>query len=265
MRSTSLPVPPPATPRATRSRRLEMASVDLAAARHNTLLNGLADADLAELLAEATKTELVLGEVLYEAGRPVPAVHFPLSGVVSIVANHGSGEPVEAATVGHEGMSGISLFLGAGAPTEQATVQVRGHALTISADAFQRASAAIDGPLYAIMQRYAYTLFAQLARNAACNRVHTVRQRAARWLLATADRMRSPTFELTQHFLAQMLSAQRATVSKTAGSLATDGCISYVRGTITILDRPKLQAHSCTCYQVIREVTDRALAVAVSH
>jgi CRP-like cAMP-binding protein len=236
-----------------------MAGIELAAARRNTLLNGLADADLTRLLATATHIDLPLGAVLYQPGRPVAAVHFPLSGVVSIVADLGPGEAVEAATVGSEGMSGISVFLGAGPPTERASVQVKGHALTMTAEAFDLAAATIDGPLHAMMRRYVHTLFTQLARNAACNRVHTVQQRAARWLLTTADRMHSPTFELTQDFLAQMLAVRRASVSKTARTLANNGAISYTRGTITILDRPQLQAAACSCYQAIYDSTTQTL------
>jgi len=236
-----------------------MSGIDLATARGNTLLNGLADDDLAELLLAATETDLTLGSVLYEPGRPVPAVHYPLSGVVSIVADLGDGEIVEAATVGSEGMSGISVFLGAGPPTERASVQVKGHALTMTAEAFDGKAAAIDGPLYAMMRRYAHTLLAQLARKAACNRVHTVEQRAARWLLTTADRMHSPTFELTQHFLAQMLSVRRASVSTAARTLAINRCITYVRGTVTILDRPRLESYACACYQIIHDITAETL------
>jgi CRP-like cAMP-binding protein len=99
-----------------------------------------------------------------------------------------------------------------------------------------------------------------VSRNAACNRVHTVRQRAARWLLMTVDRMDSASFELTQHFLAQMLAVRRTSVSEVAQSLSQDGCITYSRGVITIVDRPRLQSHACNCYQVIRRATDAVLA-----
>ncbi|WP_375425437.1 Crp/Fnr family transcriptional regulator [uncultured Friedmanniella sp.] len=236
-----------------------MTGVDLAAARGNMLLDRLGNAELAELLAEAAEVELVLGAVLYQPGRRVEAVHFPLSGVISLVTDLGEGDVVEAATVGDEGMSGISVYLGAGAPTERASVQVAGRAVTLSADAFGRAAAAVDGPLYATMRRYTQALFIQLVRNAGCNRVHTVRQRTARWLLTTQDRMHSPTFELTQHFLAQMLAVRRASVSGEARSLAADGCITYVRGVLTVLDRAQLESYACTCYQVVRDATEQAL------
>jgi len=115
-----------------------------------------------------------------------------------------------------------------------------------------------------MMRHYAQTLFTQLARNAACNRIHTVQQRAARWLLSTSDRMRSPTFVLTQEFLAQMLAVRRASVSGVAGRLADAGCIRYVRGTVTVLDREALLARACDCYRVLRDNTEQALRIDAS-
>jgi CRP-like cAMP-binding protein len=102
-------------------------------------------------------------------------------------------------------------------------------------------------------------LFTQLARNAACNGAHPVRQRAARWLLMTADRMDEPTFDLTQEFFAQMLGVRRATVSEIAQTLADEGCIKYTRGSITIVDRNALHAQACTCYDVITQATREAM------
>lgn len=232
--------------------------ISLVTARGNLLLDQLADDDLALLLDRASESVLALATVLYEPGQHVAEVHFPISGVISLVADLGDGAQVEAATIGLEGMSGLAVFLGACAPTERATVQVAGRSIMVDVAAFECAAAAIDGPLFTTMQRYAQVLFTQLARNAACNRVHTVEQRAARWLLTTADRMRSPTFELTQEFLAQMLAVRRASVSTVARGLAESGCIHYSRGRITVLDRARLLSHACDCYQVLREITGRA-------
>ena len=128
----------------------------------------------------------------------------------------------------------------------------------MTAEDFREHIADVNGPLTAMLRRSAQALFTQVSRNAACNRVHTVRQRAARWLLMTADRMDSPSFELTQHFLAQMLAVRRTSVSEVAQSLAEDGCLTYIRGLITITDRPRLQANACDCYAVIRRATDAA-------
>jgi hypothetical protein len=234
--------------------------VGIEVARGNMLLDGLSDKDLTLLMSQAAETALDLSTVLYEPDRPVRTVHFPLSGVISIVTDLGDGTVVEAATVGLEGMSGISVYLGAGAPTERGVVQVAGRAVTLDVAAFERAVAAVDGPLLAMMRRYTQVLFTQLTRNAACTRAHTVQQRTARWLLTTSDRMRSPTFVLTQEFLAQMIGVRRASVSVVASGLAQAGCIRYVRGTVTVLDRPALLAHSCGCYRMVRDTTQHALA-----
>jgi CRP-like cAMP-binding protein len=179
--------------------------------------------------------------------------------VVSVVADLGEDQIVETATIGREGMVGLSVYLGFEAPTERALVQVPGRALSMSTEDLRERIVDVDGPLTAMLRRSAQALFTQVSRNAACNRVHVIRQRAARWLLATADRMDSPTFELTQHFLAQMLAVRRTSVSEVARALAEDGCMTYTRGTVTITDRPRLQAHACTCYEVIRSATDVAL------
>jgi len=222
------------------------------AARRNAVLDGLTDDELAVLLPDLEHVPLPLGLVLHEPGRPIDAVYFPLTGVVSVVADLGDDEVVEAATIGRDGMVGLSVFLGAAAPTERALVQVAGEALRMATGPFSKAVAAVDGPLTLRLRRYTQAMFTQLARNAACNRVHPVPQRAARWLLATADRMGSPTFDLTQEFLGQMLAVRRQSVSDAARALANEGCIAYTRGSVTILDRDKLAARACDCYDVIR-------------
>jgi CRP-like cAMP-binding protein len=212
------------------------------------------------LVPDLRATPLPSGQVLHEPGQPIRDVYFPLVGVVSVVADLGRDQVVETATVGREGIVGISVFLDSGIPTEQALVQVPGEALTMSAEHLRSHIADVDGELTAMLRRSAHALFTQVSRNAACNRVHTVRQRAARWLLMTADRMDSASFELTQHFLAQMLAVRRTSVSEVAQSLSRDGCITYSRGVITIVDRPRLRSHACNCYQVIRRATDAVLA-----
>ncbi|WP_448620653.1 Crp/Fnr family transcriptional regulator [Geodermatophilus sp. URMC 65] len=228
-------------------------------ARRNTVLGGLDEAALAALLPDLSETPLPAGQVLHEPGQAVTDVYFPLTGVVSVLADLGEDQVVEAATIGREGVVGISVYLGADAPTERSQVQVPGRALSMTTEDLREHLADVDGPLTAMLRRSAQALFTQVSRNAACNRVHTVRQRAARWLLTTADRMDNPSFELTQHFLAQMLAVRRTSVSEVARSLAEDGCLTYSRGRITITDRPRLQSHACNCYEAIRRATDATL------
>ena len=103
-------------------------------------------------------------------------------------------------------------------------------------------------------------LLNQLAQNSACNRTHEVEQRLARWLLLTQDRVHAATFPMTQDFMAQMLGVSRPTVSNTASTLQKAGLISYVRGNITVLDRPRLEAATCECYHVIKGQFDRLVA-----
>ncbi|WP_409235420.1 Crp/Fnr family transcriptional regulator [Streptomyces sp. PA5.6] len=202
--------------------------------------------------------ELAAGDVLYRPGERIDAVYFPLIGVCSIVTDL-EGPTVEVATVGDEDMVGLPVFLGLATATERTLCQVPGRALRMGADRFRHEIALLDGQLQQALQRFTQSMFTQLARNAACIRGHRTHQRCARWLLMTADRMHSERFELTQKFLAQMLAVRRSSVSEVAGALAADGCIQYSRGTITILDRPRLQAHACSCYEVIRETLGAAL------
>ncbi|MFH9424908.1 Crp/Fnr family transcriptional regulator [Streptomyces sp. NPDC017529] len=230
--------------------------------RGNRILAALPEAERRRLGAHLDAVELGVGDVLYRPGERIDALWFPLVGVVSIVAEM-DGPTVEVATVGDEGMVGLPVFLGSGTPTEQAVCQVPGRGLRMDADRFRHELAVLDGQLQQTLQRFTHSMFTQLARNAGCNRSHRTRQRCARWLLMTADRMHSDRFPLTQKFLAQMLAVRRSSVSEVAGALAEDGCIRYSRGTITVLDRDLLEANACTCYRVIRDTIDAAFPAGV--
>jgi CRP-like cAMP-binding protein len=233
-------------------------AIDPSTARRNSVLAGLDEESLSRLLPDLSEVPLPSGQVLHQPGERIETVYFPLVGVVSVIADLGPDQVVETATIGRESLAGISVFLGVGVgvPTERSLIQVPGRALAMAVEDFREHITDADGELTAMLRRSAQALFTQVSRNAACNRVHTVRQRAARWLLATADRMDDPRFELTQHFLAQMLAVRRTSVSEVAQFLAEDGCITYVRGIITITDRPRLQGHACNCYETIRRATD---------
>jgi CRP-like cAMP-binding protein len=238
-------------------------ATDGSTARRNAVLDGLPDAGLSDLLPLVEEVQLRPGQVLYEPGRPIEAVHFPTAGVVSLVHELREGDMAEVATVGREGMTGLAVFLGAAEASERAIVQIGGHALRMPTEDFQHQLLSADAPLQAPLRRYTQAMFIQLGRNAACNRVHRVQQRAARWLLMSADRMQSPSYELTQEFLARMLAVRRASVSQVAQALADAGCISYTRGSITILDAEKLQAHACDCYDVVARATEQAMTARV--
>ncbi len=203
--------------------------------------------------------DLPLRQPLFESDQPIRDVYFPLTAVASLVVPMRDGGVVEAATVGNEGVVGVPVFLGAHSLPMTAFAQIPGRALRIDAGAFRELLAETDGPFATVLQRYSQTLFTQLAQNVACNRLHTVEQRSARWLLMTADRAGGPQFILTQEFLAQMLGVRRASVTQVAGRLAQTGSITSSRGVVTVLDRDQLQQASCECYQTIQNVLERML------
>ena len=168
------------------------------------------------------------------------------------------GASVEMATVGLEGMVGLPVFLGTDTMPSRAFGQVAGDSLRITTAAFT-AEVKRNGPLVRVLNRYTQALFNQVAQTTACNRVHLVEQRCARWLLQTHDRVGSDRFSLTQEFLAQMLGVRRTGVSAAAGLLQKAGLIRYARGRITVLDRPGLESAACECYRVIKREFDRLI------
>ncbi|MEV0599547.1 Crp/Fnr family transcriptional regulator [Streptomyces sp. NPDC050315] len=225
--------------------------------RGNRVLAALPEPERERIRGGLELVEMDIAKELYKPGERIDSLWFPLRCVCSLVADL-DGTSVEVATVGDEGLVGLPVFLGVSTPTERASVQVAGWGLRMDADRFRHEIAVMDGVFQQVMQRYAQAMFTQIARNAACNRSHRIRQRCARWLLMTADRVHSNEFKLTQKFLAQMLAVRRSSVSEVAGALAEEGCIGYSRGVITILDRERLEATACSCYRVLREATDAA-------
>jgi CRP-like cAMP-binding protein len=191
-------------------------------------------------------------DMLYHPGEAMRKVYFPLSGVISLMTPMEDGSAVETATVGNEGMVSIHAFLGGGAlGNSQAMGQVPGVALRMDADHF-RAEVDGGGKLRQTMFAYSQALFAQIAQGVACNGVHAILERCARWLLESHDRAGSDEFMLTQEFLSDMLAVRRPSVTVAARALQSAGVIRYERGRITVLDRPGLEEASCECYRSIK-------------
>jgi CRP-like cAMP-binding protein len=160
---------------------------------------------------------------------------------------------LEVGLVGREGMVGVSLALGMDVASVRALVQGTGTAMRMSAERFRkefRKSLPLQGELH----RYAHAKLSEARQTAACNRFHAVEARVARWLLMTRDRLGSDEFLLTQEFLADLLGVRRVGVSMAAGALQRRNLISYARGKIAILDRKGLQAASCGCYEVLKDL-----------
>ena len=196
--------------------------------------------------------------MLIEANEPIPHVHFPLSGVISLVIATVNGATVEVAIVGNEGVVGSPVLFGSGTAPIGAMVQVPGEALRIGAQAFQD-QLDLQGSLVRRLHLHAEALFFQAAQSVTCMRHHSVGQRCARWLLTAHDRVGGDEFPLTQDALSQMLGVRRASVSAAAGKLQTNGLIRYRRGLMTIVDRAGLERVSCECYRIIRAEYERLL------
>lgn len=225
----------------------------------NWLLAALPLDEYAQILPRLEPVHLAAQDVLFEPGTSLTHVYFPVNCVVSLLTVMEDGRAAEAATVGSNGLVGLDLLLGAGHGLNRAFCQVPGDVLRLPAAAFREA-AARGGVLSWLLQRYTQVLLSQVAQTAACNRLHRVEQRCARWLLQVQDSVGADQFPLKQEFLALMLSAQRPTVTQVAGTLRAAGCIRYSRGQLRIVDRAALEAVACECYRVIRTQFDRMLA-----
>jgi CRP-like cAMP-binding protein len=226
----------------------------------NRLFSILPPASRERLLAIARPVRLEFGQELMHAGGRIEHVYFPQSGVVSIVVSMRDGRGVDAASTGFEGMVGAAVVLGQEQSPFDDTVQVEGEALQIPTGDFRQALSE-DAALRDVMLRYVEVRLIQVVRTAACNRLHAVEERLARWLLHTHDWVWDNRFHITQDFLAAMLGVRRATVTVAAGTLQRAGLIAYRRGDITILDRQGLEDVACEDYAAIRDAFDRLLAL----
>jgi CRP-like cAMP-binding protein len=189
---------------------------------------------------------------LYEPGQPLKFVHFPNSGMVSLVIATEDGKSVEVGEVGREGFVGIQAAGGMNRNPTREVGQIAGDGFRVRIGALK--SVLQSAPeLQRILTRYALVQGMYFAQTAACNRLHNIEQRFARWLLITQDRVDSPTLAITHDFLAMMLGTDRPTVSVAAGILQKKHIIECTRGAVQILSRSKLKDRTCECYGVIQQ------------
>ena len=232
-------------------------------AQANRLLASLPTASFEALLPFLDVHQLARGTVLYERGQPMKAVWFPVTGVASLITEDKMGKGIEVATIGFESMVGALTLLDMGPSMHKVLYQVPGMALRAPVSKFKQVLAR-DLNLSRALGRCVQALIGQMSQTAACNRLHLLEERCARWLLETHDRAKSDKFELTHDYLAVMLGVRRASVSDVAFDLQSKGLISYARGHITIKDRRGLESVSCSCYEIIAADLDRLLFAAVS-
>lgn len=223
----------------------------------NSLLAALPQAEYQRLLAGLQPVTLTFGEVLYEPGAPIRHAYFPINCLVSLLTTVKGHRALEVGLVGHEGMVGIALALGIDVSPARALVQASGTAMRMEAARFRNEflqSIALQQAVY----RYTHALMAQISQIAACNQFHSLEERLARWLLMTRDRVGSNGFRLTHELLAGLLGVRRVGVTMAAGVLQKRKLIECGRGEITILDRKRLSAAACECYQIIKRIYDSA-------
>lgn len=218
----------------------------------NRLLAALPADDYARLFPHLKRVDLELNQTLYAPDARIRKVYFPETGVVSVTSRHEDGTSIEVATIGNEAMIGLPAYLGGRSFPLRAFVQIAGEAWALPAERLQR-EVRTGGPLQQVLALYTQAFITQIAQAAACNRLHALKKRCARWLLMTDDRVAGHEFPMTQRFLGQMLGVRRASVNVAAGMLQKAGLITYTRGTINVVDRPGLEQAACACYAIIRD------------
>ena len=224
----------------------------------NQLLDRLGSTERGRVLSGCERVHLARGEIVGIPGEAMRHACFPTGSVISSLLRMAPGHGIEVAQTGHEGVYGAEAGRGSRVSLVTAEVQVAGGAWRMPLGRF-RSAVGQGSALGALVDRYMAARVAQLSRAAGCNRFHSVEQRAARWLLMTADRARATTFPVTHEQLAATLGVRRVGVTNAAGELQRLHSISYARGVVTILDRRSLQRASCNCYRADLEVYERSL------
>jgi CRP-like cAMP-binding protein len=230
----------------------------------NHILDALPPTERERLFPHLKLVTLPLGAVLYESGHRLRNIYFPTDSIVSLLYVLNNGASAEISVVGNDGAIGVALFMGGETTTNRAIVQSAGSAYSLTG---RRLKQEFDrhGELLHILLRYTQALITQMSQTAVCNRHHSVDQQLCRWLLLSLDRLPSAKLTMTQELMANMLGVRREGVTEAAGKLQNLGVITYSRGQITVLDRPRLEELSCECYGVVKTETDRLLPLRPLH
>jgi CRP-like cAMP-binding protein len=218
----------------------------------NFLLSSLDEADFEAVAPHLREVNLTSGQVLFEPGDATDVVYFPGSACVSMVTLMSDGRAVETSTVGRESAVALLEVLTAEATHLRIFAQIGGSAMSLPAAVFRRRYNE-SRTFSRLTMRHILANAIQAEQGVACNAVHEVQGRLARWLLMTEDRVGTNVFPLTQEYMAVMTGVQRSTVSLMAATLKRAGLIDYSRGTIKIVDRAALMSHACECYAVVKD------------
>jgi CRP-like cAMP-binding protein len=226
--------------------------------RANRLIAAIPARQLAQLAPSLEIVPLTPRTVLVDSGAPLHHAYFPHGGVICLMAAMRKGG-AETATVGPEGFIGFEALLGSRIASQRVLVQVEGTASRLPiqtlADAAQE-----NASLRGLLLGYVRYFLIQVLQSVACNGLHSVQERFARWLLMAHDRAGTDSFKLTQEFLADLLGIHRPSVTIVARTLQGAGLISYRRGLITITDRKGLEEATCECYDMVRKALNQSPA-----
>jgi CRP-like cAMP-binding protein len=226
--------------------------------RENRLLAMLPDDVYDTLLPNLAPVELELGQLIAEEGVPQRYAYFPIDAVAAVIIYADDGDSLEVGLIGSEGVVSTSTFLSDGMAPGEIVVQRAGDAMRVPVPAL-RAAFSTTPPLRTVLLRYTQSFLSQVAQSCACNSMHSIRQRSARWLLMMRDRAGADDFDLSQALLARMLGVGRPSVSLATAELRNAGLVQFTRGRVTIRDREGLKGAACGCYRVITEELERLL------
>jgi CRP-like cAMP-binding protein len=224
----------------------------------NQILQSIPETEYNRVRAELEFVQLPHHHILHETGERLEFAYFLNEGLASLVVLTSDGRSVEVAIVGHEGVLGTPLAVGLHRGAYRSIMQIPGTALRIKADVLEEHLGEMP-ELGLMMNRFVLVQGLQIAQIAACNRLHEIEQRLARWLLMCQDRVNSEYLPVTHEFLAQMLGTGRPSVSLAAGILQKAGIIENARGSVKVLDRNQLESAACECYRAIQQF-NRTLA-----
>lgn len=226
--------------------------------RANRILDALPAEDYERLLPALEFVEMPLGWTMSESGDHVNYLHFPTTGIVSLIYTLEDGSSSEIALVGNEGMVGISIFMGGESMPSNTTVQSAGTAFRLSRR-IMKAEFALGGKLQHLALLYTQALIAQTSQTAVCNQHHSLGQQLCRWLLMSVDRLHANKLVITQELIASLLGVRRESVTLAASKLQKSGLISYSRGLIKVVDRHGLEEQVCECYATVQAEYERLL------
>ena len=226
--------------------------------KQNHILASLPAKDYQRLLPDLELVEMPLGWTMSESGDHVNFLHFPTSGIVSLIYSLEDGSSSETALIGNEGLVGISIFMGGESMPSSTEVQNAGHAYRLSRKVMKH-EFSLGGQLQHLALLFTQALIAQTSQTAVCNQHHLLDQKMCRWLLMSLDRSRDNELLITQEMLGQLLGVRRESVTQTLGQFQKDGLIELSRGCIEVLDRSKLEKRVCECYAVVADEYERLL------